>query len=194
MFKREHALRNAKITILIVVIITVVNIGLLLNGILFGLPYALYSPQVFAFLASYSFNSGDVLGGLFNFLLFFLITGTFIYTYTTMNLKPKIVVLAFVVFLIDTIYCLWMMYRPGIYDPLVIITVVFGLVSIAILNKYPKNLILLIALSVLNFTLWMISIADINRTVVLFDLIFKLWILVSLALGVQLAYDKEKLS
>jgi hypothetical protein len=109
-----------------------------------------------------------------------------------MNLKPKVVVLAFVVFLIDTVYCLWMMYRPAIYDPLVIITVVFGLVSIGILNKYPKNLILLIALSVLNFTLWMISITDINRTVVLFDLIFKLWILVSLALGVQLAYDKEK--
>jgi hypothetical protein len=192
MFKREHALRNAKITILIVLVITIVNIGLLLNGILFGLPYALYSPQVFAFFASYSFNSGDVLGGLTNFLLFFLITGTFIYTYTTMKLKPKIVLLAFGVFLIDTIYCLWMMYRPAIYDPWVIIMVVVALLSVVILNKAPKQLILTIVVMVVNFSLLLFVISDINRTVVLFDLIFKLWILVSLGLAVQMAYGKEK--
>jgi hypothetical protein len=109
-----------------------------------------------------------------------------------MKLKPKIVLLAFGVFLIDTIYCLWMMYRPAIYDPWVIIMVVVALLSVVILNKAPKQLILTIVVMVVNFSLLLFVISDINRTVVLFDSIFKLWILVSLGLAVQMAYGKEK--
>jgi len=191
MFKPENALRNAKITILIVVIITVVNIGLLLNGILFGLPYALYSPQVFAFYVSYSLSLGDILSAMINFAFFFLITGTFIYTYTSLKTNPKIILLAFIVFLVDTLYCLWMMYRPAIFDPWVILSVVVALLSLFILNKYQKQWVILSVVMLINFVLLMVVVSDINRTIVMFDLIFKLWILVSLGFGVTFAYDKE---
>jgi hypothetical protein len=190
MFKRENTLKAAQLTILVVVGLTVVNIGLLLSGILFGVPYALYSPQLFAFWSSYAFELGDNMSGIINFLIFFVIVGAFLSSYTFMGKTPKMVGLALLIFTVDTLYSIKMMYVPMIYDPVVLITISVSLVSLGILYRFYKMKTLMIGLGVINVALLIFALSDANRAIVLFDLIFKFWILVTLGLATQVAFKK----
>jgi len=191
MLKPNNIQKLAKTIILQIIIFTVVNIALLLNGSLFNIPFTLYSSQLFALWSSYSFEIGNNSLGILFFVFFFLSIGTLIFTYSSLNQKPKMVGFAFVVFLLDTLIYFWLTHIPDIFDPLILLMIITLLILLYLIFKYPKHLGLVILLMAVNIVVLVIVNSDLVRSVIVFDLIFKVSILLILGKASLIAFKKE---
>lgn len=192
MDKRQIILKLTQLTLFLVIVFTVLNIALLLNGNLFDVPYSLYSPKLFAFWSSYTFQNGDIGLGILNFAMFFLIIGTFIYSAMSIKQKPKIVLLALIVYGMDTIAMMGLTYGFELFNPLIGVIFLTLFISFYLINKTPKPFFLVIPIILINLVLWIIAMNDLIRRSMMFDLFFKLWILIILAQSTLMAFKKEK--
>jgi len=107
-FKTKNAIRYARSTLLWIMVLTLVNLAFFFFNMDVAFPYSLFSPLVAGIRTVSYFFFEDMGNAMFNLSLFILIMGAFLTVYLLSINKPKLLALAFAMFLADTIYMVYL--------------------------------------------------------------------------------------
>jgi len=107
-FRLSNAVRYARSTLIWIIGLTVVNIALFYFNMNVGFPYSVFSPWLLGIRALSYLALEDLPTALFNLSLVILILGAFLTVYLLALNKPKLLALAFAMYLVDTIYMVWL--------------------------------------------------------------------------------------
>ena len=113
MFNKSNALRSARGNMALVMVFSIVNVGLLIFDIGASFPFSIFSPFLMGYWSYLSLLEGDTFGVILYLAIFVLVMGTFLISWIFSKTKPKIMIIGFLVYLLDTAFMIWFFQSVG---------------------------------------------------------------------------------
>jgi hypothetical protein len=113
MFNKSNALRSARGNMAFVMVFTIVNLVLLFLNISASFPFSIFSPVLTGYWSYLSLMEGDTFGVILYLAIFVLVMGTFLLSWFFSQKKPKLMLIGFVLYLLDTAFMIWFLLFVG---------------------------------------------------------------------------------
>ncbi len=126
MFNKSNALRSARGNMALVMVFSIVNIGLLIFNIGASFPFSIFSPFLMGYWSYLSLLEGDTFGVILYLAIFILVMGTFLISWIFSKTKPKIMIIGFLVYLLDTAFMIWFFQSVGENNWMLILSFTHG--------------------------------------------------------------------
>ena len=145
MFRVDNAIRYAKSNMIFVMVFTLVNLALFFFNLNVSFPFSMFSPMYTGLWAYSYFLNGYTAQALVYVCLFILIMGSFLAIYLLTINRPKLLLVALILYVLDTAFMIYFYLDLGdfswvidaLFHAWVIFSLAFG--AYAAFKAKPKN-------------------------------------------------------